>query len=152
MSDITNPRPNGSTGRFQFSVRSALLWVAIGCLAITNVLTRRELSAVKRELDANRPLSVKEVARQFEQNATLGPISVKVRDIRYSPHKDSYKVDFSWTDATTNKSWSSDVELTTDGYGVYSGQIRNGPFIDPLGYKEAFSVAVKSPSPLPSDE
>jgi hypothetical protein len=122
--------------------------VAIGCLAVTNVLTHRELSAVKRELDANRPLSAKEVARQFQQNTTLGPIAVKVRDVRYSPDKDSYKVDFSWTDATTNKSWSSDIELTADGYGAYYGQIRNGPFIGPLGYKEAFSVAIKSPSPL----
>lgn len=134
--------------RFQFSIGSMLLWTAIVCLAVVNVMTHRELAQPKRELDIQRPLSAEEVARQFQKRTTLGPISVAVKDVRYSPKEDSYKIDFSWTDARTKKTWSSDVTLRADGYGAYHGEIRNGPFIKPLGYSERFVVSVETPSPL----
>jgi len=148
MASLSRPTQAPSKRRFRFSLGSMLLWAAIVCLATSNLVTSRQLSQLKRELDANQPLTATEVARQFQDNTTLGPISVTVKDVRYSPDTDSYKVDFSWTDATTNKTWSSDVELTSDGYGTYYGQIRNGPFIQALGHKESFTVAVKTTSPL----
>ncbi len=137
-----------SSRRFQFSLGAMLLWVAIVCLAISNAMTLREIFELKRELTAQRPLPAQEVARQFRENTTLGPISVSVGDVRYSSKADSYKVEYSWTDANTGKTWSSDIELMPDGYGAYYGVIRNGPFVTPLGVKNGFTVAVKTPSPL----
>lgn len=148
MNEPAEPDPNRFARRFQFSIGSMLLWMAVVCLAVTNMWTQWELSTVKRELASQQPLPAEEVARQFQQKTTLGPITVKVRDVRYSPESDSYKVAFSWTDKTTNKTWSTDVKLTSDGYGTYFGQIRNDPFITPLGFKESFTVAVETPSPL----
>lgn len=105
----------------------------------------RELAEIHQE---RLPLSAEEVARQFEEGTTLGPISTTVKDVRYSPAEDAYKVDLSWTDATTGNSWSTDVILSTDGYGTYFGRIRNRPFIELLGHEDGFTVAVKTPSPL----
>lgn len=148
MADQSSISQPARRRHFRFSLRSMLLWTALVCLALSNLRTSRELNQLKRELDSSRPLPAAEVARQFQSNTTLGPITVKVKDVRYSPETDSYKVDFSWADATSSKTWSSDVRLTSDGYGTYYGQIRNSPFIQPLGYKEFFTVAVKTPSPL----
>ena len=134
--------------RLQFSIGSMFLWAAIMCLTISNVMTRRELVQVRRELDAQRPLTANEVARQFEERTTRGPISVTVRDVRYSPEQDSYKIDFSFTDATSSNSWTSDVRLRSDGYGTYYGEIRADPFVKALGFSERFVVSVKTRSPL----
>ena len=49
---------------------------------------------------------------------------------------------------STNKTGYSDIELRSIGYGTYCGKTRNGPFIKALGYKDSFSVAVKTPSPF----
>lgn len=155
MSDTSDTAQTGAPRRFRFSIGAMLLWMVIAYLAANNVVTsrrvaimKRELESQNRELSTHRPLAATEVARQFEKNATISPISVTVKDVRYSPDSDSYKVEFSWTDTSTNQSWSADVKLISDGYGSYYCQIRNGPFITPLGNKESFTVMVRSPSPL----
>ncbi|MCM2374720.1 hypothetical protein [Aporhodopirellula aestuarii] len=106
----------------------------------------RQITQLKQELTSQQPLSPKEVARQFEKRATLGPITTTVKDVRYSLEADAYKVNFSWVDSTSGKTWYSDLRLNHDGFGKYYGQIRNGPFIQPLGYKEAFAITVETPS------
>ena len=100
------------------------------------------------ELNSQRPIPAVEVARQFEKATTIPPITVTVTDVRYSSTKDSYKIDFSWVDRTTNKSWHSDIKLESDGFGAYYGTIRNGPYIKPLGHKNGYAVSVNSKSPL----
>ena len=123
-----------------------LLWVAILAVAINTALLNRQIYLLKHEVAAQQPLTPKEVARQFEKSTTLGPISTSVRDVRYSEEADTYRVEFSWVDATTGKTWFTDVRLKHDGFGIYYGKIRNGPFIKPLGYKDSFTVAVETPS------
>ena len=142
----TPERP--ASQRMRFSLGSLLLWTAIVGLATAYIMNSRKLSRLQSELDAHRPIPVAEVATQFEKATTIPPITVTVKDVRYSSTKDSYKIDFSWTDRTTNKSWFSDIHLKSDGYGAYYGTIRNGPFVQPLGYKNGFTVAVNSKSSL----
>jgi hypothetical protein len=103
---------------------------------------------MQRELTTNRPLSAQEVANQFEKKATLGPITTSVKDVRYSPDTESYKVQFAWTNSAIGKEWLGAVELESDGYGRYYGRICNEPFIEPLGFEEAFLVEIETPSPL----
>jgi hypothetical protein len=147
--NLLDPAPSQPAERkFQFSLGTLLLLVAIICLGITNAMTYREMTQLRGNLITKSPLPVQEVARQFKESTTLGPIKVSVKDVRYSAKDDSYKVDFSWIDATTGNTWHTDLTLTADGYGAYYGTIRNEPFIAPLGYKDGFAVAVKSPSPL----
>lgn len=142
--------------RFPCSLGSILLWVAIVGLAIINVMTYRELEGIRHELHAlretsmesNWPLPAEEVARQFKARTTLGPISTLVRDVRYSPKEDSYKVEYSCTNDANTEKWSSDVILDSTGYGRYSGEIRWDAFTTPLGYDERFVVSVETPSPL----
>ena len=87
-----------------------------------------------------RPLPVEEVARQFEQSTTVGPIKTTVGDVRYSPKEDAYKVQFSWDNAQTNQKWFTDVQLTSDGFGGYYGQITSSEFLQPLGRTNAYTV------------
>ena len=108
----------------------------------------RKLSDAERKLSTLQPLSAEEVARQFEDAATLGPISTSVKDVRYSPTEDAYKVDFAWNNKKSGDRWRTQVKLTADGYGKYYGRIRNDSFYGPLGYKDGFTIAVETPSPL----
>jgi hypothetical protein len=155
MDPIPDSTRSSSSKRFRISLATLLLWFALVGLLVSNLLLSHRLSVVehewqsrKQELETIRPLPLAEVARQFEARTTRGPISVSVKDVRYSADKDSYKIYFSWTDSSSNKTWSTDVELKSDGYGSYYGQIRNGPFIQPLGYKESFTVVVITPSSM----
>jgi len=115
---------------------------------MNTIIMNRHVTQLKQELASQQPLAPKEVARQFENRTTLGTIATTVKDVRYSPDADAYRVDFSWVDSASGKTWHSDIRLKHDGFGVYYGQIRNGPFIQPLGYKESFAVAVETPSPF----
>jgi hypothetical protein len=133
---------------YRISFGTILLWVAVVCITVTIIVIKIELSQIKRSLISQVPMPVKEVAQQFKKQTTLGPVTVTVKDVRYSPKKDSYKIDFSWTDSTTGKIWNTDVQLINDTYGTYFGMIRNDPFIKPLGYKDGYPVAVESPSLL----
>ena len=142
--------------RFSFSFGSIILGIAIVGLAITNVMTYRELSQIKQALQTHGPmsaeprwpLSAQEVARQFEKSTTLGPVSTTVKEVRYSPEEDAYRVRYSWANETTGEVWSTDVELSPTGYGEYYGEIRSDQFLDPLGYDERFVVSVETPSRL----
>jgi hypothetical protein len=146
--------PHGpKTRRFQFSLATLLLWTAVACLAVSMVVMNRklvrtqyELAESRRQLAAMHPLPLEEVARQFEAHASLGPVRVKVEDVRYSTKDDAYKIRFSWTDSTTGQTWSSDIKLVGDGFGAYVGTIHNDPFVKLLGYKNGFPVAIASPS------
>ncbi|KAA5546996.1 hypothetical protein FYK55_00835 [Roseiconus nitratireducens] len=140
---------------FRWSIGTALLWVAIAGLVANSIMMHRRTTLLQqkidhqqREMSALRPLPPEEVASQFERSTTLGPITTSVKDVRYSPEKDAYRIEFGWTDATTGKQWFTDVELKSDGYGTYYGQIRNHPFIEPLGREEFYAVSVRTPSPL----
>lgn len=149
MNDSESSPPDTPTPprrRFQFSIESILLWTAIACLAISNVMLSRKLERITRDVQSSRPLSPNEVAEQFEKRTTLGPITTNVEDVRYSPEKDAFQIEFSWVDANTNEEWWSDVELQSDEFGRYYGRIRNGPFVKPLGYQDGFTIIVESPS------
>lgn len=147
--NLPSARPSN---RLQFSLGSILTWTAILCLAVGVVMINRQLANLRQEVavlsqdtESSRPLSVTEVADQFEKLATLGPIKTTVRDVRYSPEKDAFHIEFSWVDSNTSDKWSGSVELESNGYGKYFGQIRNGPFVEPLGL-EKYPVVVESPS------
>ena len=152
MTEQSTTSQRNARGRVQFSIGTLMLWTAIVCLAVSHGILALQMRGLKRELESSRPLRAEEVARQFEQRTTLPPIRTTVRDVRYSSEKDSYKVDFSWHNAKNGRTWSSDVTLKSDGFGSYFGEIRNGSFVQPLGYKSPYSVVVKSPSPLVSHD
>jgi HAMP domain-containing protein len=137
-----------TTGRFRFSLASLLLFMAVLGLAIMLGLTYRKLHRVEQELSAMQPISPQEVARQFEQHTTLGPITTKVDDVRYSPKADAYKVGFSFVDSAVGVKWSTEVMLKADGFGAYHGQIMSSEFIKPLGVSNSFNVSVQTRSPL----
>jgi hypothetical protein len=145
--------PAPAKRELRFSLGQLLLIVTIACLVLAIVLMSFQmrllgsrLESTQQELSALQPLSVDEVARQFQAATTLGPVTTKVSDVRYSPKEDAYRVRFSWTDAKTAQTWSTDVELKNDGFGTYVGAIRNSEFIQPLGYTDQFFVAVETPS------
>lgn len=148
MTDTMAPSAAPARRRLQLSLSTTALWIAVVGLAIALVLTNRTLRNTQRELAALRPLSVEDVARQFEARTSVSPMKVNVSDVRYSPEKDAYRVAFSWTDSNTTKEWSSDVMLESDGFGVYLGVIRNSEFAGPLGHTNGFTVAVTTPSTL----
>jgi hypothetical protein len=131
---------------FRFRLSTMLLLVAIVALSISLVMTQRRLSQLESEAASQRPLSVEEVARQFEKNASVGPVTVKVTDARYSPKVDSYRVNFSWTDPKTKVNWESQVNLAQDGFGKYFGTISSDQFIQAVGYQGGFTVVVETPS------
>lgn len=103
------------------------------------------ISQMQRETASQYPLHPAEVARQFEELATVGPIKTTVKDVRFSAEADAYRVKFSWFDSTSGKTWHSGLRLNHDGFGVYIGQIHNAPFVRPLG-TEVYTVAVRTPS------
>lgn len=146
MSDTAITSLPHTSRRFRFSIGMLLLWIAIAALTANTIITNRRLTQVTQEMAAVQPLPPNEVAKQFEKSTTLGPITTSVKDVRYSAEFDAYRVAFSWVDATSGETWQSDVRLNHDGFGVYYGQIRNGPFIQPLGHKEAFAVHIRTPS------
>jgi hypothetical protein len=92
---------------------------------------------------------LKEVARQFESNTSLGPHRTTVTDVSYSQKEDTYRVTFSWVDSTTKKQWSSDLTLRpADGFGNYQGQIDVPEFAKQLsafGVTGSYRVFVGSP-------
>ena len=89
MIDESDPTEDSSPKRFQISLGTLLLWLAITGLVVNNVVLSRRVAnidrardAQKRELDALRPMPPGEVARQFEKHTTRGPITVSVRDVQ----------------------------------------------------------------------
>ncbi len=127
--------------------------MALAALAMALLVTNRQLSQTREQLNQTeselatmRPLAVDEVARQFESNTTLGPIKTKVRDVRYSPKEDAYRVSFSWVDPQTKQEWSTEVKLTSDGFGGYYGVIHSNEFTKPLGDTNGYTVGIKAPS------
>ena len=142
--DATRPR------RLQFSLGSMLMLTAVVGLSISLVLVYSRLVRTERALSTLQPISVEEVARQFERNTSIGGgrITTKVTDVRYSPEENAYKVVFSWTDSQSGQRWGSDVKLKSDGFGTYFGQIRNSEFVKFLTTSDAYTVVVESPSTL----
>lgn len=146
MSDEIHTAQTSSPRRFRFSIGTLLLWIAIGAVTMNSIIMRRQVAQLEQELASQQPLAPKDVAHQFEKSTTLGPITTTVKDVRYSAEADAYRVEFSWDDSASGETWYSDVRLDHDGFGTYYGEIRNGPFIQPLGHKEAFVVLVETPS------
>ena len=145
-SDIDKTMAPKTPSRSNYS--TMLLWILIVYLLITSVKLQRDISAMKQGNVIQAPLCVQEVARQFKERTHLPPISTDVKDVRYSPRDDAFKVEFSWTNRDTEETWHTDVKLSSDGYGRYIGTIRNGPFIEPTGHENGYSVVVESPSQL----
>lgn len=153
MSDATHTAKLPVLRRFRFSIGTFLLWIAIGALSMNKIITNRhvtqleqEVTQLKQDLASQQPLPPKEVARQFEKRTTRGTITTTVKDVRYSPEADACKVNFSWADSASGNAWHSDVRLTHDGFGRYYGQIKNPLFVQALGHKESFAIAVETPS------
>src|SRR5262249_7791763 len=136
--------PDEGPGRkitIRFSLSTLLLLIAIVGLTIALVLTQFQLSNLRRELGAHEPLSVEEVARQFESQLSAPPMTGTADDVRYSPKTDSYHVKFSVVNSATPTTRSeSEVTLRGDGYGRYRGYLDlGGPQI---------TVVVETPSAL----
>lgn len=141
-------QPAAQRNPMRFSIGTMLLVVTIACLATALLLNQRRIGNLERQLKATLPLSVDEVARQFEERTTMGAVTTTVNDVRYSEEKDTYKVRFSWTVAKSKNRWKSEVFLEPDGYGAYHGTIRSSPYLTSLGRKFPFAVEVQTPSPL----
>ena len=71
-----------------------------------------------------RPLPEQEVARQFEKNTTLGPVRTTVKDVRYAPKEDAYKISFSYVitggPTASPTEWTAPVTLSSYGLGRVS--------------------------------
>jgi cell division protein FtsL len=151
--------PAGPAKRqLRFSLGQLLLIVTVACLVLAVVLLSIQmrllsgrLEATQRELSALQPLPVQDVAEQFEEQTTLGPIATQVKDVRYSPQEDAYLVEFSWT-VKGGQPISTDVKLEGDGFGAYIGRIPNEEFIKPLGNKDPYTVYIRAPSLLEAAE
>lgn len=119
--------PNEGLGRkitLRFSLSTLLLLVVIFGLGIALVQARLQIRDLRREMGAHEPVSVEEVARQFEQRLSTPPLTVSADDVRYSPKGDSYRVTFSWVNsATPTQRTSSEATLKGDGYGRYLGEV-----------------------------
>jgi hypothetical protein len=134
--------------RVRFSLGNLVLLTAVLALSLALFLTNRKLWQTERELEAMRPLPVEEVARQFEARTKVDQITTTVKDVRYSPKEDAYRVGFSWTDKAAGQTWFTDVKLVSDGFGDYYGKILNPEFAQPLGHANGFTVVVQTPSAL----
>jgi hypothetical protein len=138
--------------RVRFSIGTLLLWITIGALAANTIVINRQVTQLKQELASQQPLLSKgplplnEVARQFEKWTKLGRITTTVKDVRYSPEAESYKVKFSWADSASGKTGNSTVQLNHEGFGEYYGAIADQSFLQPLGNSYPFSVKVETPS------
>ena len=132
--------------RFRFSITTMLLLVAIIGLGIALIITSEKLVETQRQLSAYQPLSLAEVARQFQQNASTGSVAVIVDDVRYSDAKKAYKIEFSWIDAATGNRWSTETNLLSDGFGKYQGAIYSDEFVKAVGLSGPPFIVVQSPS------
>ena len=155
MSYESNPSQSSVPRRIRFSIGTLLLWIAIIALTMNTIIMNRhvtrltqEIARLKQGIASQQPLSPKEVARQFEKSLTRGTVTTTVKDVRYSPEADAYRVDFSYVDSASGNAWNSEIRLNHDGFGVYWGGIQSGPLIQSLGYKNSFAVVVKTPSSL----
>ena len=83
--------------RLRFSLSTLLLLVAIFGLTVALIISQIRISRLEAEAATGRPLSYEEVAGQFEQQTSVGGVTVKVTDARYSPKEDVYQVSFSWS-------------------------------------------------------
>jgi len=132
--------------RFRFSILTMLLLMAIIGLGIALVMTRRELAEAQRQLAAYQPMSLAEVARQFQSNLSTTSVPVTVEDVRYSEAEKAYKVEFSWIDPASQQRWTTETKLRSDGYGKYQGVIESDEFRKALGTGGSLLVFVESPS------
>jgi hypothetical protein len=132
--------------RFRFSILTMLLVMAIIGLGIALFMTRRELAEAQRQLSTHQPLSLAEVARQFQSQLSTPSVAVTVDDVRYSEGEKAYKVEFSWIDPASKQRWSTETKLRSDGYGKYQGTIESDEFRKALGTVGSFVVSVESPS------
>jgi hypothetical protein len=156
MSDETPKSEQPGVWRIRYSIATLLLLMATIGLAISLGLTYRKLARTERELDAMRPLPEQEVARQFEKNTTLGPVRTTVKDVRYAPKEDAYKISFSYVisggPTASPTEWTSSVTLSSYGLGAYRGVIQATEFNYALrglgGSPNFFSISVETPSPL----
>ena len=130
----------------QFRLSTLLLLVAIFGLTVALIISQILISRLEAEAATGRPISVEEVARQFEKQTGSGPVGVKVTGIRYSSKDDAYRVEFSWIDPMTKQNWQSEVQLKADGYGKFFGMIGSDQFMQSLGYTGHFPVVVETPS------
>lgn len=146
--------------RFQFRMSSFLLAVAFLAMTIAIVNTRQELFRLKAALkpeDVSMPIQPTVVAAKLQNYLADHPLSGKVTDVRYSKNEDSFRVQFIWTSPTDKQQHGTDVTLTGDGYGHYTGCIRNPNFlaeVDPIRYatplakNDGMWVAVSTPSTI----
>lgn len=148
--DVLKESHDTPSKRLQFSLGSMLMIVTIACLATALVILSGRLNIAERQLESLQPISIQEVADQFEKSTTFAQMSTEVTDVRYSPTEDAYKVKFSFVnrDDPQKRNWSTSVTLKSNGYGEYYGRILSGPFCEALGYKNGFSVSVRTPSAL----
>jgi hypothetical protein len=123
-----------------------LLFVAITGLGIALIITYRKLVETEHQLSTYQPLSLSDVARQFQTNASIGPVTVTVDDVRYSGAEKAYKVEFSWIDSVTKQKWSTETRLLSDGFGKYQGAINSAEFEKSAGISGAPFVVVETPS------
>ena len=132
--------------QFRFSILTMLLMVAIIGLGIALVMTRRELTEAQRQLATYQPLSLAEVARQFQTNLSKTSVPVTAEDVRYSEAEKAYKVEFSWIEPTSKQSWTTETKLGSDGFGKYQGTIESDEFRKALGTVGSLFISVEAPS------
>ena len=158
MKDESDGAPSPAPLKIRFSIGTLLLWIVIGVLAINSIVMNRNLVRVEREITQSKrksesqlPLTPDEVSRQFEENTARRSVATKVKDVRYSPEADAYRVSFSYFDSADGTNLPLTITLNHDGFGVYSGTIKGGPLIESLEqYSEfhSFVVSVETPSSL----
>lgn len=143
MSDDRRPR-------LRFSLSTLLLLVAIFGLTVALIISQIRISRLEAEAATGRPLSFEEVARQFEQRTSVGLVTVKVMDVRYSSKEDVYEVTFSRNDPTSKQNWSTEIRLQADGFGRYYGKIESDAYKQSIGIPttDVLPVIVETPSSI----
>lgn len=139
------PAPDSPSIRHRtFSLSTMLMAITIGCLAMALFLANRRLAEYESELKFLRPLPVDELARDFEQKTSQGPVSTYVTDIRCSANG-ICKLTYTWTIDGSNQYTSTEIILSHDGYGTYYCKIREQPLAKLLGNQNGVDYTFQTP-------
>ncbi len=125
--------------------------IAVAIIAAPHLAPRSAQSQKVGVIEESQwPIPAAEVARQFEKVMTISPIKTTVHDVRFSDKKNTYRVEYTYTNRDTGKSWQSGVDLSSNEFGRYSGAIRHTEFLIATGRADdsQYFVEVKTPSTL----
>jgi hypothetical protein len=119
---------------FRFRLSTLLLLIVVIGLSIALIIAQRRITKLEAAAATTRPLSVREVAQQFEKYCAIGALTVQVTDCRYSTKQNVYDVEFSWANPNTKQRHHASVSLWPYREGKYSGTIQSDEFVEAFSF------------------